>query len=375
MKLVRLGKPTKWASVDLLEGHAYLFENQGVSAVVRNVNGEVEVESVNPRWDIDKLLAEPDRDWKLLVIRAGGAGDVLFSTPTLRELKKLLPNSFIGYATSSRHPWLLTGNPNVSEVMPYPVAVDGIAKYDHILNLEGVIENNSEIHAVDLIAQAAGIPLENHQLDYRIAPERLALAEKAIPREGRLRVAVQVKASAACRTYPPRLLDEVISGLMDLNIQCVMIAEPKSLKIPDSWFPMVINLGATAKPLRWEDSIAIAATADCFLTPDSSMHAFGAALGIPVVSLWGSFNPDIRVIAGAMNEVIRGRGVCPMAPCSHHTGCGEQWPVGGPCSKSGVCDELASIKPDTIIREVERMCRLGRKRYTRHQPSIALVNA
>jgi ADP-heptose:LPS heptosyltransferase len=137
---------------------------------------------------------------------------------------------------------------------------------------------------------------------------------------------------------------------------------------------MAVNLGATSKPLRWEDSIAIAATSDCFLTPDSSMHAFGAALGIPVVSLWGSFSPDIRIIKGSKGEAIKGKGVCPMAPCNHHTGCGVQWPTGGPCNQSGVCDELASINPERVINEVERMCRLGRKRDTSHQPSVARVN-
>lgn len=374
MKLVRLGKPAKWASVDLREGQAYLFENQAVPAVARSVSGDVEVQTVNPKWDIVELLAAPNKDWKLLVIRAGGAGDVLFSTPALRELKKLLPNASIGYATSSRHPWLLTGNPNVSQVLTYPVALDEILKWDHILNLEGVVEGSNDTHAVDLIAKAAGLTLEDHSLDYSIPPERLTLAERAIPREGKLRVAIQVKASAACRTYPPDLLTKVIMGLMEQKIQCVLIAEPKSLSIPDSWFPMAVNLGATSKPLRWEDSIAIAATSDCFLTPDSSMHAFGAALGIPVVSLWGSFNPDIRIIKGSKNEVIKGNGVCPMAPCSHHTGCGVQWPTGGLCNQSGVCDELASISPERVIKEVERMCRLGRKRDTRHQPSIAHVN-
>ena len=186
MKLVRLGKPAKWASVDLQEGHAYLFENQAVPAVARSVNGDVEVESVSPWWQIKKLLAEPEKSWRLLVIRAGGAGDVLFSTPTLRELKKLLPNASIGYATSSRHPWLLDGNPNVSEVLAYPVALEEVAKWDHILNLEGVIEGSSDTHAVDLIARAAGLNLEDHSLDYSIPPERMTLAEKAIPREGKL---------------------------------------------------------------------------------------------------------------------------------------------------------------------------------------------
>ena len=375
MKLVRLGKPAKWASVDLQEGHAYLFENQAVPAVARSVSGDVEVESVSPRWDIKKLLAEPDKSWRLLVIRAGGAGDVLFSTPTMRELKKLLPNAHTGYATSSRHPWLLTGNPNVSQVLTYPVALEEVAKWDHILNLEGVVESSNDTHAVDLIASAAGVSVNDHSLDYSIPPERLALAEKAIPREGKLRVAIQVRASAASRTYPPDLLTKVIMGLMDLNIQCVLIAEPKSIQIPNGWFPMCVNLGATSKPLRWEDSIAIAATSDCFLTPDSSMHAFGAALGIPVVSLWGSFSPEIRIIKGSKNETIKGKGVCPMAPCHHHTGCGVQWPAGGPCNKSGVCDELASISPERVIKEVERMCRLGRKIDTRHQPSIAHVNS
>lgn len=374
MKLVRLGRPTKWASLELEAGRGYLFENQGVPAIARAVGGDVEVQSANPKWDLSEMLAEPERNWNILVARAGGAGDVLFSTPTIRELKRLLPNSVIRYSTSTRHPWLIARNPHVSEVLPYPLAVEEVTKCDHILNLEGVVEGSSDVHAVDLIARAAGIKLEDHSLDYSIGDGGLELAEKSIPREGNYRVAIQVKASAANRTYPPQLLTKVIMGLMELKIQCVLITEPKSLSIPDAWFPMCVNLGATTKPLRWEDSIAIAATADCFLTPDSSMHAFGAALGIPVVSLWGSFKPEIRLIRGARNEAIKGKGVCPLAPCCHHTGCGDPFPKDGPCFRSGVCEELASIEPDTIIREVKRVTRLGRKKYTSNQPSIAIAS-
>lgn len=374
MKLVRLGKPAKWASLNLETGRGYLFENQGVPAIARHVDGDIEVQTASPKWDISELLSKPNKDWKILIVRAGGAGDVLFSTPTIRELKRMLPNSSIRYATSTRHPWLLTRNQHVDEVLPYPLPVEEVAKCDHLLNLEGVVEASNDTHAVDLIANAAGIIVEDHSLDYSLEDGRLDLAEKTIPRDGKYRVAIQVKASAANRTYPPQLLTEVIMGLMDLKIQCVLIAEPKSLAIPDSWFPMCVNLGATTKPLRWEDSIAIAATSDCFLTPDSSMHAFGAALGIPVVSLWGSFPSHIRLIKGATNEVIKGRGVCQLAPCCHHTGCGLPWPSNGPCSQSGRCEELASISPDTIIKEVERVSRLGRKRRSVKQPSIAHAN-
>ena len=371
MKLVRLGKPAKWASLNMEAGRGYLFETQGVPAIARYVGGDLEVQTANPKWDIKELLAQPNKDWKILIVRAGGAGDVLFSTPTIRELKRLLPNSTIRYATSTRHPWLLTHNPHVSDILTYPLPVEEVTKCDHILNLEGVVEASNDAHAVDLIAQAAGVTVEDHSLDYSIGEGRLELAEKSIPREGKHRVAIQVKASAANRTYPAELLTKVIMGLMDLKIQCVLITEPKSLVIPDSWFPMCVNLGATTKPLRWEDSIAIAATADCFLTPDSSMHAFGAALGIPVVSLWGSFPSHIRLIKSATNEAIKGRGVCQLAPCCHHTGCGLPWPSNGPCSQSGRCEELASISPDTIINEVERVSRLGRKRRSVKQPSIA----
>jgi len=374
VKLVRLGKPAKWASMNLEAGRGYLFENQGVPAIARHVGGDVEVQTASPKWDIKEMLAEPDKDWKILIVRAGGAGDVLFSTPTIRELKRMLPNSRISYATSSRFPWLLSRNPHVNEVLPYPLPVEAVTNCDHILNLEGVVEASHDTHAVDLIAQAAGISVEDHSLDYALGEGRLELAERSIPRKGKYRVAIQVRASAASRTYPPQLLTKVIMGLMDLKIQCVLLAEPKSLVISDSWFPMCVNLGATTKPLRWEDSIAIAATSDCFLAPDSSMHAFGAALGIPVVSLWGSFPPHIRLIKDATNEVIKGRGVCPMAPCCHHTGCGEPWPKGGPCNESGVCDELASINPDTIIREVERVSRLGRRRASRRQPNTTPVS-
>lgn len=54
---------------------------------------------------------------KVLILRLGAMGDVLNTTPFVKELKKVIPNAKIDYIVSNNVSGILEGNPNINEII------------------------------------------------------------------------------------------------------------------------------------------------------------------------------------------------------------------------------------------------------------------
>src|SRR2546425_317892 len=70
---------------------------------------------------------DPALDWtgrKILFVRPGGFGDLLFMTPTFAELKRRFPALEIYVACFERYRGALENNPDVTGFLSYPVPVD-----------------------------------------------------------------------------------------------------------------------------------------------------------------------------------------------------------------------------------------------------------
>lgn len=358
MKIVVFRKNIEWEAGNLTldAGVPYLLENQGIPGMLYRAKGDAEVRHINIKWDVTEMDADPDKAWKIMVVRAGGAGDLLFTTPILKELKRRYPNCKITYCAGARLPWVVTFNPSVDDFVTYPPKLSDFAGYDHILNLEGAIEGNTTDHAVDCFARVAGITPLDRSYVLNLSPKKIEQARNFIPRWGKYRLAIQPKASSPVRTYPDHLMSETCRLLMEQEVQCVLIAEHGKVVTPREWFPKLVNLAAVKLPLSWEDSVCVMYHCDAVLAPDSSLLPFASALSKPTVGLWGSFKPELRVMDGARHKALHGTGVCRLAPCMHHPGCSTEFPEGGPCNMSGRCDELASISPKEIAKAVLEMC-------------------
>lgn len=92
---------------------------------------------------------------KLLCLRTGGIGDMLFLLPGLQYIKKKF-NCEIGVATKNSAP--LLNSPAITDLYPVPFCSDIINKYDYFTHFQGIIENSPEeaktTFAVDLFFKA-----------------------------------------------------------------------------------------------------------------------------------------------------------------------------------------------------------------------------
>lgn len=312
----------------------------------------------NPR-PIPAHAFHPDRVYdlntgfaKILFIRAGGFGDLLFLTPVLRALKAINPNIGISVSCFPQYADILTNNSDISEILPYPLPTAVLEQFDAIVPLENTVEYERDVHAVDRFMAEAGlvpasIPDEEKACLYFPTKAELDAAKSAWSRTpGKPRVGIQVHASARCRSYPNEQLAIVIGMLLARDWEVFLFGAPGSIQATDT--PGVTNL--TTRGLSIRHSAAVLTTCDVVLAPDSAITHLAGALSLPTVALYGPFPWRLRTVYHPKTFALTGRGDC--APCFHHPINRQHFPRTGPCSRTGQCEVLASIEPKLIAARV-----------------------
>ena len=292
---------------------------------------------------------------EVLITRSGGFGDILFMTPTIKAFLAL--GRKVTVCCHQNYADALSAFPQIGYI-PYPMRVGDVMRYGYHVWLEGIIEfaPEPERHAVDLIAERAGVELGRKELIYSVRPADMVWAKENFPRKSKPRVGVQLMASAPTRTYPHDLMHEVLTGLLKHNAEIAIFGSPGSVELTDN-NPSVYNIAAAAK--TFGQSCAVLADCDAVIAPDSALCHVAGALGLPTVALYAPFPwrartayaPSIRALSGNL----------PCAPCYWH-GRGSAYPPHGPCARSGKCDALATIPPERIVRETMRLLEEKRTR-------------
>ena len=329
-------------SVKLKEGATlaadvpYIIDSAMLASVANEADGNVrKAEAVE--------ISRQDDQERFLLIRSGGAGDILFLTPALHALRLRFPKAQIDIACLGRFSWILDGNPDLTCVLPYPIPEAKLGE-GTIITLENVIENNHEDHAVDIFGKLMGVPeLPDRKTRYYPRPPRLAKTS------GRKRIAVQFAASSAVRTYPH--MAQVIVLLIKAGYEIVLFRDPGPFRLPESAKSRMIDpptLGYT-----WRESMDLLPTCDAAIGPDSSMIHFAGALGVPTIAIYGSFDWRKRTLYQPSIRAIEATGPC--APCYHHGRRGHRLPPQCPSREARICQVLGSIEPERILKTVREM--------------------
>lgn len=345
----QLARAVEEKSKLLLPPGRYLVED--------NTAGEL----VGRRWaQFDAVYDDYSRSYssnggeRIILIRPGGLGDLLFLTPTIRQLQK----RFQQVAISTIDPWhsFLEG---ICLALPYPLNTQNYELHGPdpvcVIPLEDWVEYHPaarETHIVELFADACNVKLtpEDMRPHYALRPEEKAAALERFPRiPGAPRIGVQMKASARCRTYPENQIYAALGPLWKLGWEIVLLGAPGEYSGPEQ--PRFIN--ATSKGLNLRESIALASTCDIIFGPDSFYVHLAGALDIPAVAVYASFPWELRLGTNAAPKSIavpQGQRLgC--APCFWHSR-GSHFPVQGQigdempmCTK--MAGDMAKLAADT----------------------------
>lgn len=361
MNVLTLEQRVEISPRDILEPGEYISSDMvSHQLLLMTGGGKMEALTGMRPWSKAPLESGALDEKRILFQRIGGFGDLILLTPVLREVKRRWPTCHVGVSCMSHYSVVLAGLPFVDEILPFPVLKSVADTYDAWVFYENAIEKNplaEELHMTDLFARIAGIDkIENLLPEYRVKPTEAIWANEAYPRfNGTRRATVQVGTSGRCRRYP--LIGDVCAMLTNLGWEVMLLGVPgevpelKGKRLPAG----LVNL--TESGLTFRQSCAVMNTSDCFIGSDSAILHVAGALAIPAVGLYGPFPYKLRTAYAPTTYSFQGVGKC--APCFHHElgTMRNPFPEHCPSKAKGLCEVLASIKPDGVVSKVLQIAR------------------
>lgn len=354
----------------MVPGHRYFMPNisagmvlQDTRTVTTDDGREVPLFSVASLHKAEEQPFDPSQDWNnrdIFLFRAGGFGDLLFLTPSIREMKKRWPDCRIKIVCAAEYKDALIGLP--VEWVAMPLCADEIAEDAAAVFFEGLIEYNPEaehVHAVDLFSRKLGLGDLEHRLDWVWQNGEIDYARIKFPyrRSNKAktgerinitkiqRIGIQAAASSVIRSYPAPLMSELVSLLIDKGYEVFIFGKKGQISCSVAG---VTNL--CDHDLTMRQSVAIMSTCDVMITPDSALFHIAQAIGVPSVALFGPFPAHLRSTTGP-SIILQAEADC--APCFFHASTETHFPHNKPCSLAKFCTVMASIMPEAIVEAVE----------------------
>lgn len=284
----------------------------GNEEIIREIRKLIETGKVDYR-ELKTRNIKSGEPMKIMLQRMGGIGDILFTTPIAKHLKKL--GHTISYHVCFDFAELLQHNPYVDNIyvnkeffdlqklpdgfgkpmieiddvlpddimLPNPLTEDAAKSHDRLITFNGAIEQNpiaEKEHAIDACISWAGFNPEeitDKSLILIVTDKEKKWAKDELKRKGynlkKKFISISPRASALNRSWRPNYKDELIKLL-----------EKK-------YNPIFINRdqGYTLR-----QSIALLSQMDLVISADTGILHMAGALDKKIIALFGSFKPELR---------------------------------------------------------------------------------
>ncbi len=334
---------------------------------------------------------------RILLIKPSSLGDIVHALPTLACLRDRFPRARIAWLVKRQWAELVERAEGLDEVWPVEPGFSGwaaivprirAAGFDLVLDLQGLLRSGviawlsgcplrvgfangregspffythrvpvptPDMHAVDryrLVARALGTGAASTQ-DSMPAPQfklrPFPADEKTVTEllgrhglnPGDPWIAVSVSARWPTKRWPPEFFAEVLNRIYEASLGTpILIGAPDEQEVAQAVKTQVRHdlpdlIGATTPGLL----PALLASARLLLTNDSGPMHVAAAVGTPVVALFGPTSPLRTGPYGAGHQVLRHQ--VPCSPCFSRV-CRNQVPL----------ECLVGISPQTVYETV-----------------------
>jgi heptosyltransferase-2 len=336
---------------------------------------------------------------RILIVRTDRIGDVLLSTPVIKTLRGNYPNAYIAAMVSPYAKDIVDGNPYLDEVIIYDKEgshkswrrslkfAQNLKKKRFDLAL--VLHPTNRVHLVTFFA---GIPRrigydrnfrflltdrikhtkqlgQKHELEYAldlvidlgiepkdkalfmpIKPESERWVEELFKREGikasdRL-LAIHPAASCPSKIWPNERFSDVAARLIErYGLKVLVIAGPKDLALAES---VIKHMHKPAINLSGKTSVSqlssVLKRCNLFISNDSGPVHIAAALGTPVISIFGrnqkGLSPTRWGPTGKKDKILHKEVGC--IECLAHN-----------CTKEFAC--LAAITVDDVVNAADSL--------------------
>lgn len=284
--------------------------SDGVVSQISNLFGNNSIEIINDLKELPNKYNNHDlTNKKLLIMREGGLGDLLFTIPALKYLKEKYPTCHIGLSCSPVYHPAFNNHPYINQIYPHIISHEEFSKYDHFLTFEGLIEGSEEaktVNAYDLFIKNFGIPLEEikDKNPVMVVSDDVKDYWKFTLKDSinnEKRVGFQLRASSPLRTIPLEQNAQIVQGLLDKGYT-VFLIDSVTKKNEVNYFIHRFGFNDNERVVdtskysdNFERMAGVISLMSLYVGPDSSGTHIAAALGIPIVGIFGAFRSDVRL--------------------------------------------------------------------------------
>lgn len=326
------------------------IETNRLALIVKDIKTNLDVEKFISFSDFSKILKiYQKKEIKLLIIREGGLGDILLTTPILPELKKIIPHIHITYATSDQYVELLIDNPYIDEVSVWQDI--NKKEYDYILNLSQEVERLPErtsLDRVSLFCSAVGVHPSSKIPTLFVSKDDIDWADNFILKhfyhKKKKTIGICLESVSILRSYPQIRFKQLAQKLVNnKGIQVILLGEKD---IEDWAMERVMNACGKTSIMQ---SAALIKRCDLVIGSDTGLLHVAGTLDIPILGLFGSEPPELRLVQYRKWEAIYLKNRLSCIPCY-------SWKDNKRCSlKNGIAECMDLITPQMIYEKAMPM--------------------
>lgn len=233
----------------------------------------------------------------ILINRQGAAGDVLMTTPIVREIYKSRNGQCnIDFCTRSEFSKLLEYNPYIRTVSNR----FDLLKYDLVVNLDLVYEKNPGIHAIDAYSLSTfGIRCQDKRLDLYTSNQDKEKVKKFTESFDSDFVVIHIRnLSWASRNLPAKFWEQITKKILDLSSASIVYIGT-NLDITFSGNSRLIDARGKFNFLELKELIA---ASKVYIGTDSGPVHIAATTDTSIVAMYTSVKSDYRVPARTTNN-------------------------------------------------------------------------
>lgn len=290
---------------------------------------------------------------KILVIRFSSMGDIIYTTPIVRCLKKQLPDAEIHFLTKPQFRFIYEGNPNLDKLLLLKDKLADTIKeikaghYDYIIDLHNNLRTSiikasvrvkastykkqrirkwlslkfrlqlmPKTHLVERYLEAAaflGIKNDNQPIDYYLKGE-YSLTDILPPSHRNGYIAFVIGATHFTKRMPN---DKIIRICKQLNYPVVLLGGKDVEANGDIVASQAVDTYNACGKTSLDESVFIVAKARAVIGFDTGLTHIAEAFKVPIASIWGGTVPELLGVQPYMVEHALVAGIeLPCRPCS-----------------------------------------------------------
>ena len=266
---------------------------------------------------------------RILIIRNGGFGDLLFLQPVLNYIKSNYKNTFITFCASINYSKIFNFFPKglIDNLVYIPFDSSILSDHDYHFIYEGLIERCAEAkkeNCYDLMTRFSHIDIDHSKELYRSILDVSSANENEISTilPSKEYIVIQMRATSMIRMMPESNWVPIIKEL-STKYNIILLDHPRYLHAYDRFINeskfdknSVLNLTGYCNNIGF--ALYIISKSKAVIGVDSAYIHIGDSFNKPVLGIYGAFKADLRMRYYRKRDWIETKSNCEKQPCFLH---------------------------------------------------------